>query len=324
MSYSSENIQKVKDILKKRHSDAISLCNRRKAEVCEKVPGYTELYKVLLGTSDRITAGIMSKQMTPELLEEIRKENLLYRQKIQDLLVSHGYPPDYTDVKYTCSLCDDNGYRDIYMCSCMREALIEAGIESSGLANMIDKQTFDSFSIDYYDQKDRMYIEDNRRRLREFAENFKQTTKESWLLAGATGLGKTHLSTAVAGVVIRKGFDVIYDGVQEILGVYEEERFGRGDGEQHRRGRTVERLLECDLLIVDDLGTEITNQFTVSSLYNLLSNRINRGKSTIINTNLNQSEIRQRYTDRIASRLFGEFTPLLFRGTDIRAQKLMR
>ncbi len=322
MGYNGENVQKVKELLKSRHHDAISQSYRRRLEISEKIPGFARLDRELMDTGQQIVSKMMAKEMDAATLEGIRARNRETRQKMRELLVANGYPQDYTDVKFFCPECEDNGYRGTKMCSCMRQALIEAGIESSGLAALIDSQTFDSFSLAYYEPDDRKYIEYNRTRLQQFAENFGANTKECWLLTGATGLGKTHLSTAAAGVVIRKGFDVIYDGVQEILGVYEEERFGRGEGDQHRRGRTVERLIECDLLIVDDLGTEIGNQFTVSSLYNLLSNRLNRGRSMIINTNLNQSEIRSRYSDRIASRLFGEFTPLLFRGRDVRAQKL--
>ncbi len=322
MGFNGENVQKVKELLKKRHHDAISQSNRRKLEVCERLPEFARLDLTLAETGQQIVSKMMAKQMDAVTLEEIRARNKAIRQRMRDLLAANGYPQDFTDIKFTCPLCEDHGYRGTEMCSCMREALIEAGIESSGLASLIDNQTFEAFSAAYYEPNDRKFIEGNRLRLQQFAENFSKDSKECWLLTGATGLGKTHLSTAVAGVVIRKGFDVVYDGVQEIMAVYEEERFGRGDGEQHRRGRTVERLIDCDLLIIDDLGTEIVNQFTVSSLYNLLSNRLNRGRSMIINTNLNQSEIRARYSDRIASRLFGEFTPLLFRGRDVRAQKL--
>jgi len=106
--------------------------------------------------------------------------------------------------------------------------------------------------------------------------------------------------------------------------VFEEERFSGGNGTQHQKGRDVEQILDCDLLILDDLGTEYTNQFTLSCLYNIINNRITRSKSTIINTNLTQNELRSRYTDRIASRLFGEYKPLLFTGMDIRAQKLQK
>jgi len=322
MGYNRENIQKVKEILEKRRAEAITVSNRRKAEASARIPGYAEIEDALAGTGARIMQAAFSHALDEETLAKIREENRLLRDKKSRLLQQYGYPAEYTDIHYTCEACSDSGYCGISMCTCMREELIKAGIESAGLVSLIKSQSFDTFSLDFYENYDRIIMTSNLQRLRQFAENFSAQTAESWLFIGPTGLGKTHLSTAVAGVVIRRGFDVIYDTVQEILAVYEEERFGNGDGLQHRRGRTVEAIQECDLLIVDDLGTELTNQFTVASLYNMINTRLTHGKSTIINTNLNQGEIRSRYSDRIASRLFGEYKPLQFQGMDIRAQKL--
>ncbi|MBQ8642643.1 MAG: ATP-binding protein [Clostridia bacterium] len=324
MAYNRDNIQKVKELLAARRSEAVSTSMRRKAEMEAKIPGYGELEEALAGTGARIMQAAFSHALDDATVAAIREDNRLLREKKGALLQRYGYPADYTDIQYTCEACSDTGYRGIEMCSCMRKELIRAGVESAGLASLIKTQNFETFSLDFYENHDRIIMENNVRRLRQYAESFSADTADSWLFAGATGLGKTHLSTAVAGVVISRGFDVIYDSVQEILAVYEEDRFSHGEGIQHQRGRTVESLLECDLLIMDDLGTELTNQFTVSSLYSMINTRINRGKSTIINTNLTQSEIRSRYTDRIASRLFGEYKPLLFKGVDVRAQKLRK
>ncbi|MBQ3176638.1 MAG: ATP-binding protein [Clostridia bacterium] len=324
MAYNRENIQKVKEILAARRSEAVTTSMRRKAEMEARIPGYRELEEALAGTGARIMQAAFSHTLDEATVASIREDNRILRDKRGALLQRYGYPADYTDIHYACEACSDTGYRGIEMCSCMRRELIQAGIESAGLASLIKTQSFDTFRLDFYENHDRIMMESNVKRLRQFAETFSAGTTDSWLFFGATGLGKTHLSTAVAGVVISRGFDVIYDSVQEILAVYEEDRFSHGEGIQHQRGRTVESLMDCDLLIMDDLGAELTNQFTVSSLYSMINTRINRGKSTIINTNLTQSEIRSRYTDRIASRLFGEYKPLLFRGVDVRAQKLQK
>lgn len=322
MAYNRENIQKVKEILAARRSEAVNTSIRRKTEMEGLIPGYRELETALSKTGARIMGAAFSHALDENTLSAIREDNRRLRERKAQLLLQYGYPADYTDIHYTCEACSDTGYCGIDMCSCMRRELIRAGIESAGLSALIKTQNFDTFRLDYYKDKDRALMESNVRRLMQFAQSFSATTSDSWLFFGATGLGKTHLSTAVAGVVIQRGFDVIFDSVQEILAVYEEERFSRGEGTQHQKGRTVEALMDCDLLIMDDLGAEVTNQFTVSSLYSMINTRINRGKSTIINTNLPQSEIRNRYTDRIASRLFGEYIPLLFHGVDVRSQKL--
>ena len=160
-------------------------------------------------------------------------------------------------------------------------------------------------------------------RLREFAKTFVPGKSDSFLFIGATGLGKTHLSSAVARSLIEKGVYVVYETSIALFGDFEARRFG-GSGYGSEPGDDVERYTECDLLIIDDLGCEVTNAFTLSCLYNVLNTRILMHKSTIINTNLSQSELRKRYTDRIISRVFGEFIPLNFRGLDIREQKLRK
>ena len=143
----------------------------------------------------------------------------------------------------------------------------------------------------------------------------------NFLLFGNTGLGKTHLSTAVAERAIDNGQDVVYTTAVGMLGDFEEKRFG--NSVSGTRGRDTRDYYECDLLIIDDLGTEVINQFSLSCIYDLLNSRINNKKSTMINTNLGAKELESRYGERIASRLFGEYRPLRFVGTDIRRQRLM-
>ncbi len=203
------------------------------------------------------------------------------------------------------------------MCACMKRELVKCGLESSGLGRLLDRQSFENFSLDYYSGKDRASAETNFRLLKSYAESFTGKGDDSWLLLGGTGLGKTHLSTSVARTVIEKGFDVVYATAQDVISAFEAKRFG-GDYESDRE----ERYFNCDLLIIDDLGVEVTNQFTVSCIYNIINSRINSRRATLISTNLTQGELRSRYADRITSRLFGEFRPLLFTGRDIRGQKL--
>ena len=137
------------------------------------------------------------------------------------------------------------------------------------------------------------------------------------MLVGGTGLGKTHLSTSVAKTVIERGYDVLYVCAIDMFADFEQKQFGNGED-------NTRRYFDCDLLIIDDLGTELTNQFTVSCLYNVINSRINSAKSTFINTNLSKKEIETKYAERITSRLFGEYYPLVFTGVDVRKQKMMK
>ncbi len=319
MPYSSENLRKVKETITARRAGAVSEYERRKNALASEIPEIADIERTLSMTGTKIMSAALAHELDGETLSEIKAENIRLRALKARVLRCHGYPEDYLDIKYSCGLCHDTGYLGIDMCACMKRELVLEGFKSSGLAALLDKQSFESFSTDFYSGADRERIMRNVRLLREFAESFDGRSGESWLLLGATGLGKTHLSTAVAKVVIERGFDVVYETSQGVISAYEARRFG-GDYESCLE----ERFLECDLLVIDDLGVEGANQFTVSCIYNIINTRINNRRSTIINTNLSQGELRERYADRITSRLFGEFKPLLFTGDDIRGQKLRK
>jgi DNA replication protein DnaC len=202
----------------------------------------------------------------------------------------------------------------------MRKELILAGYESSGIASLMEQQSFSSFSLSYYDGEERESMQKNVEILSSFANEFAGRSAENYLLIGGTGLGKTHLSTAIAREVIEGGWDVVYVSCVDMFADYEAQRFGNSTGTP--TGADVSRYTDCDLLIIDDLGTELTNQFTTSCLYGLLNTRLNRHLPVILSTNLETDEFRKRYWDRITSRVLGNFTVMPFKGTDIRRQKL--
>ena len=205
----------------------------------------------------------------------------------------------------------------------MLHELVMAGYESSGMSRLMLSQNFDNFDLGYYKTNSAHY--DNMVNvfdtMKAYAENFKVGCGHNLALFGGTGLGKTHLSSAVAGRLIERGFDVLYAGAVTMISDFENRRFGTGMSED---GGSVDKYTECELLIIDDLGTEVINQFTVSCIYNVINTRLNKKLSTIISTNLQPAEFRQKYWDRITSRVLGEYQVLLFNGSDIRAQKLKR
>jgi len=247
-------------------------------------------------------------------VKAIREDNIRLKNEREALLKSLGLPADVTEPKYECSACRDSGYIGDKMCSCLRTRLMLTRLENSGIGALVRKQTFDAFdpSLQPTTASD---MKRNLDKCRDFADSFDQTN-ENLLFIGKTGLGKTHLSTAIARRAIERGFDVLYDSSSNIFADFEAEQFKNGE-----KGLTDKYFL-TDLLILDDLGTEMQTSFTLSVLYNILNTRINRGKSTIVNTNLSAEELRRRYEDRITSRLFGEFSPLLFTGSDARQLKL--
>lgn len=319
MAYSKENLRCAKETLAARRTAAVGEYERRQSEAFARIPELIPVERSLAMTGARIMSAALAHELTDTALADIRSENERLRSLKAKILTSHGLAPDFLDIKYSCPHCSDTGYVGIDMCVCMKKELVKLGFSSSGLGHLIDRQCFENFSLDYYTGHDRIAAENNLRLLKSFSENFSGDSDDSWLLLGSTGLGKTHLSTSVASTLIRRGFDVVYASAQDVIGTFEERRFG---GDYTSDG--TERFFSADLLIIDDLGVEVTNQFTVSCIYNILNSRINSHRSTLISTNLTQSELRSRYADRITSRLFGEFRPLLFTGRDIRSQKLSK
>ncbi len=317
MSVSSrEVLRRVKEDFINRRGMIYDECERKKLALYGEIPELRELDIELAKTATKVMAASTAGGDVTASIEELRRENFEIRKKRGELLLSHGYPADYTDIKHSCDKCYDSGYVGINMCSCMKKELAEAMLDVSGIGSLAKQQSFDNFNLDYYEGNDRVNMERTAKSLKEFAEGFDGSDEASWLLVGATGLGKTHLSTAVAVKVIEKGYDVTYETMQTLMDDFAENQF-RGASIE-----SVEKYYDADLLIIDDMGSELTNQFTVSVLYNLINQRINKGKSTIISTNLSQKELRDRYADRITSRLFGIYRPILFSGTDVRRQKL--
>lgn len=309
--YGYENYQKVKAEIEKRRLAAIAEADRRNLElraVSEDVRNIdAELVKTGLLLFKTACEGA---DITP-----IRERNLLLNDTRRSLLKSLGYPEDYTEPHYTCKKCSDSGFVGTAMCSCFREMLVKENIKSSGIGRLIERQSFENFSLTGYDSDVRDLMEKNLSAAKEYAESFGGEGK-NLLLIGPTGTGKTHLSTAIAKVLIEKGVEVIYDSAQNIVSAFEKDKFKSGYGAYEPEGT---KYLECELLILDDLGTEFISQFTVSCLYNLLNTRMNKGLATIISTNLSPAELSEKYEDRIYSRIVGADTRiLLFKGKDKR------
>lgn len=324
MGFSEESFKKAKDILIRRKTDAIEISNRRTQEIHLKSPEIKEIDKQFSSLGQKLVEAALSgksKEETDALIIELRDENSKLAAKRAAVLKSLGYPEDFTEPHFTCEICEDSGYDGLNMCSCLRRELVRIGYENSGLGALLKKQSFDNFSMKYFSGSEKTLMEQNLNICKAFADAFDKDS-ESLLLMGNTGLGKTHLSTSIAATVIEKGFDVVYETSQNLVSLFSAEQFGKAvpDG---GTASNSERYFNCDLLIVDDFGTEVINQFSVSCFYNLINTRINKGLPMIINTNLSREDIKTRYSDRIASRLFGEFIVLAFHGKDVRMQKLM-
>ena len=323
MSYRQENQRLVREEYEEKALRAEKEADTRRAELEEAIPELRALDASLAGLGLQVfQIAMRGGDIQAEILA-LREKTEATRKKRAALLVQNGFPADYDDPKYECPLCNDTGYINGEMCACMRRRLIEVGMRASGLSELIKKQSFENFSPEYYRYNPEVFREMsmNLQIAAEFAEQFgsPDAKDKNLLLVGGSGTGKTHLSTAIARRVIERGYDVLYNSAVGMLSDFESLRFGTGMVQGD--GSNVSRYTECDLLILDDLGTEVVNQFSLSCLYHIVNTRLNLGLSTIINSNLKPTEISKTYNDRIASRLFGEYRVLMFRGKDVRQQK---
>ena len=313
--YAHENYRKVKEIIENRRQSAIAEAEARNFEVASLSDDIRAIDEEMRNTGLLLfKTACAGGDITP-----IRERNLFLGEERRRALKKLGLPEDYTEIKYQCEKCSDTGFVGTKMCSCFKEMLITENIRSSGMGMLIEKQSFENFSLDRYKNSPDEYrrMELNFNVAKEFADNFGEGGK-NLLFIGKTGTGKTHLSTAIAKKVIEKGFEVLYDSAQNIVTAYEDDRFKSGYGPYEPKGT---KYIECDLLIIDDLGTEFVNQFTVSCLYNLLNTRQNKNLSTVISTNLTAEELARKYEDRIYSRLVGHDSKiLLFVGSDMRIE----
>ncbi|MBR3894767.1 MAG: ATP-binding protein [Clostridia bacterium] len=326
MSYNKENFKRIRAEYETKALRAEEDADARRRELHQAIPELRILDSRLSSFGLRIMDEVLKGGDCAKNIAALRAENESISTERAALLRQHGYPENYSSPRYECDACRDTGYVGIKMCDCMRRRLIEAGMESSGLSALMKKQSFDNFSLDYYHTDSEVFscMSRNLEIIRDYAENFRiepdKRAPESLLFLGGTGLGKTHLSTSIARVVIERGYDVFYNSAVGMLSDFESRRFGNGMIESE--GDNTARYTECELLIIDDLGTEVVNQFTLSCLYHVLNTRLNLQKPTIISTNLSSSELRKNYHDRIISRLMGEYRVIPFLGVDIRRQKI--
>ncbi|MCR4615438.1 MAG: ATP-binding protein [Clostridiales bacterium] len=309
--------------LERRRHTAESIQRQNREEVLKKLPRIGELERELAGTGAEIVKIIAAGGNVKKSIDKLSKENLKVQEERKNLLVSGGYPEDYLEVKYTCPKCKDTGFVEGRRCDCYREILRALAYKELCGNAPLDKSGFDNFKLSYYpDTRDGATGVVPKKKMAEiltfcksYAEDF-DTASPSLLMYGATGLGKTHLSLAIASEAVKKGFGVIYGSAQNLLIKLEKERFGRsGEGEAE------EALLGCDLLVIDDLGAEFATQFTVAAMYNIINTRLLSGLPTIISTNLSPEELEEKYTQRITSRIIGNYICLPFCGKDIRQIK---
>lgn len=297
-----------------RHAKAVAVC----AEIAE-------LEREMAQCAMDAPKALGMKENAKSYIEGLAKKNLEAQRKIKELLALNGLSEDYLEVKYFCPVCNDTGFVEGRKCECLKDCMRNLAFSEMSDKFPIKDSTFASFDLSLYPtQKDENGFIPKQRMAeiyefcRSYAEDFSKNS-DSLIFYGETGLGKTHLSLAIAGEVGAKGYGVVYGSAQNLLNSLENEKFGRSNTDVSAE----KSILECDLLIIDDMGAEFSTQFTVAALYNVINSRILARKPVIISTNLTPTEMESKYSRRITSRIYGNYRYLIFSGKDIRQIKNM-
>lgn len=252
-------------------------------------------------------------------IKTLEDESLALQAKKAELLVERGYEMDYLDDIFSCPACRDTGYVGGKMCSCLKAMYNAEVTRELGTLLKNSDECFEKFDLSLYgDARESMEIVYNT--CREYANSFSDRSM-NLMFQGGTGLGKTFLSACIARVVAGNGHSVCYDTASSALEAFETKKFSRDAQTAENAAVKVERMLDCELMILDDLGTEMLTPMSVSALYTLINTRLVNGRKTVISTNLTDAELSKRYNPQICSRLEGEFTKLPFFGSDIRLTK---
>ena len=321
MAYSETVLRRAKARLAEAREEQDRENHFRIQSIYERVPRLRELDRQLRATMAKVMAVAFQKGEDPETaVSRIREENLALQREREWLLDSEGIDEADLRSEPVCTLCGGSGYVGARMCECLRELCRQE--QKKELTTLLSgKGSFETFRLDLYPTEPlpklnaapRSLMEIVFDRCRAYAHSF-SLKSPSLLLSGGPGLGKTFLSACIARTVADRGFSVTYESAAAVFTEFEREKFGGEEG-------LTRKYLASDLMILDDLGTELTTQFSQASLYALLNGRLLEERPLIVSTNLTAVEIQQRYTPQIVSRLLGNCETLLFFGTDIRMYK---
>ena len=326
VAYSEEILARARARLSRSREQREQDTAAQQERIYAQYPRLREIDNRLRSTvAEAMNAAFRTGRDPAETISALKQENLSLQRERNLILENAGLHADSLDAAPVCPECGGSGYRGAVMCRCLKDLCRQE--QEKELADLLgtDTMSFNTFSLAYYSpqinpilgisprENMRIVLEE----VRNFAENF-SSDSDSLLFSGGTGLGKTSLSACAAGTVAAGGYSVLYDTAVHMFSEFEEAKFRTGA--ETRRDR-IQKYFLCDLLIIDDLGTEMTTQFTLSSLYTVINTRLMNRQPAIISTNLSMEEMKRRYTPQIVSRLEGSYKTLPFLGDDIRLLK---
>lgn len=324
MPLSNSDYQQIMRIYEARRLSNYRTHEQRKKDIYITIPRIRELDQQM--THNSITLGkklILKDDLA--LREDYRNQNSALAQEKRRLLRESGYPDNYLEPIYQCSKCQDTGYIGQEPCSCLQQAIIDLLYTGSNMDKILARENFKMFREDYYSDQltanglpsPRLNIQKIVKHCKAFISRF--PNHENILFQGSTGVGKTFLSHCIAKEIMDRGYTCVYMTAFQLFDTLAKHTFGKE--KDSKQEISADLIFQCDLLIIDDLGTEMMNKFVISQLFQCLNQRLIEEKSTIISTNLSLQEFRNIYSERIFSRIIENYSWHQIYGDDIRFKK---
>ena len=302
--------------------------NLRVKEVYKKIPTLKEIDNTMIAAAMNNAKLFLTNSNEDLSLDNLKKTARIAKKKRESLLLDNGFPKDYLEPQYQCKDCEDTGFIANKKCHCFKQSIVSILYSQSNIKTAIKKENFSNFSFDFYpdnyiDESIRLSPRQNMEKVvnqsKVFINNF-GSDFQNLLIYGNTGVGKTFISNCIAKELLDRSYTVIYLTSFQLFDILEKNKFSK-DYDNPEIQNQFNFILSCDLLIIDDLGTELTNSFINTQLYLCINERYLREKSTIISTNLSLDNINAKYSERIFSRLISNYTLLKIVGADIRLTK---
>lgn len=301
------SILKEYDAIREKNRNILS---KRTAEVQKKAPEYFDHHKQIISLCIKHTTSALFPEQTTDSEASYQEQLYTLRHAKELALTNAGFPADYLEPIYDCPVCHDTGYVETAQCDCLKQRIIRTLYSQSGIEHMLQTNNFHTLSYEYYKGADLEAFQTAVQTAKDMVAHFSYE-KPNLLFYGTVGCGKSFLSGCIAKELLDQGISVVYFSASQLFDILYQNTLYNG----------LEDLYNYELVIIDDLGTEMTNSFVTTALFSFLNERILRGRSTIISTNLNLSDLKERYSDRIVSRIIQNFKLCKLSGPDIRILK---
>ncbi len=316
MSLTNAQYESIMHIYDRRQMERYRLIEQRKKEIYEKIPKYREIDNKI--ASESIKAGLASlsgnsasdSASLTDTIEDLKRQKGL-------LLIGAGYSINYLNPDYVCKDCRDTGYIGNEICHCFKQAMLDLTYRQSNAKMLLKEENFDTLSHEYHTGEELTKFIEAEKAARNLVANF-DSIHGNILFKGTAGTGKSFLSNCIANELIQRGCSVIYFSSVSLFEKISSYTFNK---DKNNTDNPLKDIYTCDLLVIDDLGSELTNQFVCSQLFSVVNERHLRNKSTVISTNLDLSELSSRYTERVFSRLYSYYDIYDLSGNDVRIYK---